>query len=94
MKDVRNEELAEENEKKQLSCNIIMHGVEEGSNTDREEAKERNRVFVTHLIGALGLSTTYKCCLRIGKADPSKKRLIKVVLNSEAEKNQIMENLK
>ena len=94
MKEARNEELAEESEKKQRACNIIVHGIEEWSSTDIEEAKEGDREFVKSLIGALRLSTTYKGCLRIGKADPTKKRPIKVVFNTEAEKNKIMENLK
>ena len=94
MKVARNEELAEESEKKQRACNIIIHGVKEDSNLNKEEASANDREFVTQLIGTLGLSTAYKNCLRIGKFDPSKKRPIKVVLNSEAEKNNIMENLK
>ena len=94
MKVARNEELAEESEKKQRACNIIIHGVKEDSSLNKEEASANAREFVTQLIGTLGLSTAYKNCLRIGKFDPSKKRPIKVVLNSEAGKNNIMENLK
>ena len=60
---------------------------------NKEEASANDREFATQLIGTLGLSTAYKNCLRISKFDSSKKRPIKVVLNSETEKNNIMENL-
>ena len=94
IKEARNEQLAEETEKKQRSCNIIIHGVKESITTDREEAKERDREFVSNFITALGLSISHKICLRIGRPEPEKKRPIKVVFNSEGEKIQIMENLK
>ena len=35
---------------------------------------KKAREFVTHLIGVFGLSTPYKRCRRVGKADPTKKR--------------------
>ena len=95
IKETRNEELVEESEKKQRACNIIIHGVEENAATDKEEAKESDQEFIANFIRAVGLNKIkYKNCVRIGKSDPSKKRPIKVVLNSEAEKNNIMENLK
>ena len=58
MEEARNEELAEESEKKQRACNIIVHGIEEWSSTDIEEAKEGDREFVRSLIGALKLEIT------------------------------------
>ena len=43
MKVARNEELAEESEKKQRVCNIIIHSVKEDSSLNKEEASANDR---------------------------------------------------
>ena len=95
MKVTRNEELAEESEKKLRLCNLIIHGVAEASSNDKSKAKTLDDVFVTDLSGAiLVTAVTFKSVTRIGKTDLNKKRPIKVVLNNEADKNKIMTNLR
>ena len=53
-----------------------------------------DETFVTKFIDAVGIQATFKVIVRIGKADHTKRRPIKLVMNSEEDKNKIMENLK
>ena len=95
MIETRNEELAEESEKKLRSPNQILHGVNEASNNDTSEAKKADEDFLNLFIGALETTlTTFKSVSRIGKSDPTRKRPIKVVMHNEEEKNKIMANLR
>ena len=56
--------------------------------------KKHDTDFVSKLIGDLGLNMDPKAMFRIGNAPgDTAKRPIKVVLNSEAEKDSLMENL-
>ena len=42
IREERNDELAEENEKKRRACNIILHGVNEAFSVDKNEAKKHD----------------------------------------------------
>ena len=92
MKDAKNAELTEESDKKLRSCNIILHGVTESSNTDN--AKSIDETYVKSFLEAIKPTTICKSIFRIGKEGPNKKRSIKVIMKSEADKNKIMDNLK
>ena len=92
MKDAKNAELTEESDKKLRSCNIILHGVTESSDTDN--AKSIDETYVKSFLEAIKPTTICKSIFRIGKEGPNKKRPIKVIMKSEADKNKIMDNLK
>ena len=92
MKDAKNAELTEESDKKLRSCNIILHGVTESSDTDN--AKCIDETYVKSFLEAIKPTTICKSIFRIGKEGPNKKRPIKVIMKSEADKNKIMDNLK
>ena len=92
MKDAKNAELTEESDKKLRSCNIILHGVTESSDTDN--AKSIDETYVKSFLEAIKPTTICKSIFRIGKKGPNKKRPIKVIMKSEADKNKIMDNLK
>ena len=94
MNEAKNEERVEERDKAQRLPNIILHGVKESETENNEEAKLSDRNYVQKLFDALGVQTTYKIVVRLGKCDPGKKRPIKLVMNSEEEKNEIMINLR
>ena len=94
MNEAKNEERVEERDKAQRLPNIILHGVKESETENNEEAKLSDRNYVQKLFDALGVQTTYKVVVRLGKRDPGKKRPIKLVMNSEEEKNEIMINLR
>ena len=91
IKEARNEELAEQTEKRRRACNIILHGVNEAVDADRNEAK---KTFINSFIDTIKVATTFKSVLRLGKASPSKNRPIMVVFEKEDEKDKIMNSLK
>jgi hypothetical protein len=94
IKDAKNEELAEETDKKSRSCNIILHGLRECIGDD---AKGTDEAYVKSFLETLKTSaTTYKSIFRLGKQDPNKKRPrpIKLIMKSEDDKKNIMDNLK
>ena len=72
---MRNEELAEQREKKERFCNIIIHG--------REESKEQsdNTLFVNNMIQKIRGNVTPKLISRIGRSEGNKKNPIKNVLH-------------
>ena len=88
MKEAKNDELAEESDKKLRTCNIILHRVKEASNDNKEEAKMIDETVVTEFIDAVGIQATFKVIVRIGKADFTKRRPIKLVMNSEEDKKK------
>ena len=83
----RNEELAEETEKKRRSTNLIIHGKHEST-----EANDKDSV--DNLIKDLQISSVViKQVERIEQQSDNKKRPIKVTLKSEAERDKILHNL-
>ena len=90
MMSTRNEELAEEKDKKLRSCNIIIHGREE-NNPELSE----DEVFVDMMILRLGgENIAPKSITRLGNSESNKKRPIKVTFHNENDKEMIMSNLK
>ena len=84
----RNEELAEETEKKRRSTNLIIHGKHEST-----EANDKDSV--DNLIKELQISSVViKQIERIGQQSDNKKRPIKVTLKSEEERDKILNNLR
>ena len=86
MMEARNDELADESDKKLRSSNIILHGVLEATNNGKDEIKKMDEAYVTQFIDALENKAPFKSVFRIGKADSAKKRPIKVIINSEEDK--------
>ena len=84
----RNEELAEETEKKRRSTNLIIYGKHEST-----EANDKDSV--DNLIKELQISSVViKQIERIGQQSDNKKRPIKVTLKSEEERDKILNNLR
>ena len=63
-------------------------------NNDKAEAQKMNEAYVNHFINALEVRAPFKSVFGIGKADPVKKRSIKLITNSGEDKNNIMANLR
>ena len=85
MMSTRNEELAEEREKKERCCNIIIHGIEESKDDD---------VFVKHLLKKVDEYAIPKNITRIGRSENNKRKPMKVVMRNETDKKSIMNNLR
>jgi len=88
MMNTKNEELAEENERKSRSCNLIIHGKEEISDDDDENFL---REFCIQL--SIG-NTKAKSHKRIGVQQADRNRPILVQMSNEDEKLKVMNNLK
>ena len=89
MMSTRNEELAEEREKKLRSCNIIIHGSDENN-----PEKPDDNFFVNNMFLRIGLDDiSPKSIVRLGNSAQNTKRPIKVILQSEREKEKVMSNL-
>ena len=88
MMKTKNEELAEQKDKKERACNIIMHGKEDGDN------KQEDVSFVNTLLQTVGGNITPKSIIRLGRYDTNRKRPIKVILQNEENKDKIMDNLR
>ena len=69
IKDEKNEQLAEENDKKRRACNLILHGVTESQNN--EEVKKLDEEYVKLLFRILGLNKEHKSLCRLGKSWPT-----------------------
>ena len=92
--EAKNQELNEENDKKACTSNIIIHGLPESVSADKDDVKKLNEEYVGELLRTLNLTMSHKSVYRLGKPDTSKKRPIKLVMNNEVDKQNVMNNLK
>ena len=84
----RNEELAEQKEKKERSCNIIINGTEE----NKEQSDDA--LFVKNMIHIFLQYILVFRSSRIGRSEDKKKKPIKIVLPNLQEKEKILNNLR
>lgn len=89
MKDVRKEEMAEENDKKRRSKNILIHGATEPT----EDQPKKDDEWVKKLIQDLRVKVNMKQVIRIGAKADGRNRPILVTLKDEKEKETIFGNL-
>ena len=83
----KNEELAEEAEKKRRECNLIIHGKEENGDDDK--------LFVQNLNKQISVgSVKINQIMRVGEIKANKIRPLKVVLSSPNEKNKVLYSMK
>ena len=81
----------EEKERKFRSCNLVLHGVAESRN--QREEKTSDQEFAESLIQAVGSSALIKEVIRLGKRSEDRTRPMKVILNCEAARNEVLGNL-
>ena len=92
MKEAREEEITEEKEQKRRTCNIILHGVMENKDINKEESKKSDEDFIATLLESVKVPATYKSFGRVGY-DQNKARPIKLVMSCEEDKQKIMSSL-
>ena len=74
--------------------NIVSHGVTEDADADKTLSKQRDEDFVKNLFQSMTISDlAFKTVHRIGRPQPDKKRPIMVIMNTEVDKEKIMQNL-
>jgi len=83
----KNEELAEEAEKKRRECNLIIHGKEENGDDDKLFVQNLNKQIS---VGSVKINQV----VRVGEIKANKIRPIKVVLSSLDEKNKVLYSMK
>ena len=90
MLSARNEELAEERDKKLRACNIIIHGSDENN-----AEKPTDEVFVNNMFFRIGVEDcSPKSIVRLGNTELNRKRPIKVTFKNEQDKEKVMSNLR
>ena len=94
MEETKNAELVEEKEKKLGFKNLIIHGVEKSSSDNKNDAIKSGDIYINNFIAALKVTSAVKSALRIGLPVQDKNRPIKVVMNTEEERNRILSNLR
>ena len=94
MEVTKNAELVEEKEKKLHSKNLIIHGVEESSSDDKYDAIKSDDIYINNFIAAVKVTFTVKSASRIGLPAQDKSQAIKVLMNTEEERNRILSNLR
>ena len=88
MEETKNAEVVEEKEKKLCSKNLIIHGVEESSSDNKDDAIKSGDIYVNNFIAALKVTSTVKNASRIGLLVQGKNQPIDVVMNTEEEKKE------
>ena len=88
------EQLNEVNDQRARARNIVIHGVAEDADADKTLSKQRDEDFVKNLFRSMTISDlAFKTVHRIGRPQPDKKRPIMVIMNTEVDKEKIMQNL-
>ena len=81
----RDEQLLQERERKLRASNIVIQGVNEGKQEDKD--------YISLLLKTLGVHSEPESITRLGKSEPNKNRLLKIKVNSVSDKNQFMSRL-
>ena len=92
VEETKNVELVEKKERKLRSKNLIIHGVKESSSDNKDDAIKSDDIYINNFIAALKVNI--HCKSRIGLPAQDKNRPIKVVMNTEEERNKILSNLR
>ena len=93
MQEVRNDEKVELSEQEKRSQNFIIHGAEEiGENAD--EIKGNDKQYIKDILEKLQVNAEAKSVTRLGQPNEKKMRVLKVVMKSEADKDNVMANLR
>ena len=92
MKDARNEELVQEQERKERSRNLIIHGVPQlKEENDSIKNKSHDEEFVNKFLTNIDIAQKPLAIHRIGKPS-NRDRPIKVIMNNDQEQINIMRN--
>ena len=94
LEETKNTELVEEKEKKLRSKTLIIHGVEEISCENKDDAIKSDDIYINNIIAALKVISTVKSASRIGLPTQDKNRPIKVVMSTENGRNRILSRLR
>ena len=94
MEETKNAELVDKKVKKHRFKNLILHGIEESSSDNKDDAIRSDYIYINNFIAALKVVSTVKSSSKIGLLVQDNNGPIKVVMNREEEKNRILTNLR
>ena len=92
MREAKNDEKVEDNEREKRSRNIIIHGAEEVGESP-EEIKKEDAQYISEILKEIGSSVKPNFITRLGVKSKDKNRPIKIVLKSKSDKDSVMKNL-
>ena len=82
IKTTKNDDLIEKKERERSSANLIIFGISESNN--QNNVKEHDEKFVQSFPGTMGITSSPKQIVHLGKPNENKKRPFKLVMtNSE-----------
>ena len=86
----KNEAVVQEKEREKRSTNLIIYGIGESSEGD---PKEHDKTFVASLLEKIGVAQRPKQLFRLGAQADGKTRPVKLIMETEADKDTIMARL-
>ena len=93
MQEARNDEKIEKSEQEKRSLNFIIHGAEEIGD-DAETIKKNDEEYIKDILKKLGVKAEAERAIRLGQPNEAKMRTLKIVMKTEAEKEEVMGNLR
>jgi len=93
VKAARDEEIAEDHEKRRRASNVIVHSVPEQNEVNKEDCLNADRDYIISLINDIRVKANIKYIGRIGNQSPEKLRPIKIVFEKEDEELSVLRSL-
>jgi len=87
-----NKELIQETERSKREKNIIIHGIAECDETEKEN-EDHDELFITSLLRIIGANVKPLTIDRLGKPNAGKRRPVKLVMSTTEHKDQVMSRL-
>ena len=91
MREQRDEQMAEENDKRRRASNIIVHGLKELPENSSDN-KEHDSNLIKTLLLDIGLNTDFKSFFRLGKRSgeaSTQRRPLKITMINESDKDRV-----
>ena len=95
MREQRDEQMAEENDKRRRASNIIVHGLKELPENSSDN-KEHDSNLIKTLLSDIGLNTDFKSFFRLGKRSgeaSTQRRPLKITMINESDKDRVLASL-
>ena len=78
MNEAKNQDLAEENDKKARAPNIILHGVNEDESNDKDAKKKYDEEYISKFLREIEVTTSCKLISRLGNKILTRNVLLKL----------------
>ena len=89
IRSTKNNELIQEKEREKRAANLLIYGINEESDEQRD-LKEHDNNFINSFLDVIGISLRPNQIIRLGKVSETRKRPVKIVMNNSGDKDSIM----